>query len=79
MKTPYPVVTHHPMDIAICVQPLKYAIERYTVQPVLTLETPFDLMMTDRMCFPQERGKDLHPAVGYSVPTVPDHLFRAFL
>ena len=62
MKTPHPVVTYHPMDITICIQPFKYPIERDTIQSVLTLETLFNLMMADRMSLPQKHGKDLHPA-----------------
>jgi hypothetical protein len=79
MKTPYPVVTYHPMDIAVFVQPFKYPIERDTIQSMLTLETPFNLMMADRMFFPQKHGKDLHPARGHSVPTVSNRLFRLFV
>jgi hypothetical protein len=79
MKTPYPVVTHNPMDIAICVQPFKYPIERYTIQPVYTLETLFNLMMADRMSLPEKHGENLHPAGGYPIPAVSDRLFRLFL
>ena len=52
-KTPYSIVTYHPMYKIFFVQPLKHAIERNPIRPVFNAETLFNFVVCNASVFRQ--------------------------
>jgi hypothetical protein len=47
-ETPYPVITHDSVHQAFFIQPIKYAVQRYPIQPAFTTQALLDLLMGNR-------------------------------
>lgn len=78
-ETPYPIITHHSVHQAFVIQPIKYAIQRYSIQPTFAAQAFLDLLMGNRPLLRQQHCQNPDSARRGSLPCLPDEIVRPFL
>lgn len=78
-ETPYPVITHDPVHQAFVIQPIKYSVQRYPIQPAFATQTLLNLLMGNRTLLGEQHCQNADSARRGALSRLPDKIFRPFL